>query len=158
MSLRDEIVGYAESYLHLPYRWGGDNPLVGLDCSQFVIEVFRRFGFFEPGVDMAAQRLWEFWARLAVPVPIRAGVAFWKNSIGRVCHTGIIKGETFQRFESGGYRADVTVIEATGGQDITTRVAAEKARAMVVERSLGYDRGVILAGYVDPLLVERYGL
>src|SRR5690606_3867735 len=47
----DRIVSVAKEYLGVPYVWGGTDPSTGLDCSGFVLNVFRRLGVELPRVS-----------------------------------------------------------------------------------------------------------
>lgn len=42
--LRDRLVQTAQSYLGLPYRWGGTTPEEGFDCSGLVLAVYKLNG------------------------------------------------------------------------------------------------------------------
>jgi len=46
--MRGEIVKRAESYLGLPYRWGGTTPENGFDCSGLTLAVYRLSGLSLP--------------------------------------------------------------------------------------------------------------
>ena len=48
----------------LPYRWGGDDPLKGFDCSGFVIEVLKSVGVLPPSGDWTADSLFRRFVRL----------------------------------------------------------------------------------------------
>jgi len=43
-NLRDEIVETAESFIGLPYRWGGSSPDEGFDCSGLAMAVYQLNG------------------------------------------------------------------------------------------------------------------
>lgn len=158
MDIRNDIVNYARSWMLTPYIYGGYNPLIGLDCSQFVIEDYKQFALFPDGKDETSGQLYDRYAPFKTQYPMKGGLAFWQNHVGRIVHVGIIAGDTWTR-RSGVWEPDITIIEASGpGSACTTVEAAVKARAHIKERSLGYDRGVILCAFVDPLMISRYKL
>lgn len=53
----DALLTAAKKYLGVPYKWGGTNPAVGLDCSGFVQRAFKDVGISLPRVaaDQARQ-------------------------------------------------------------------------------------------------------
>lgn len=155
MGIRQEIIDHARTWSFIPYRWGGDHPLIGIDCSQFVHRVYAHFGLFPTSEDTTAAGLMNYYAAFATSWPIMAGAVFFKNGQGKICHVGLITGI---RFLADGYK-DIGVIEAAGGGSETLSLSdAVRDRAYIVERSLGHNRGIEIAGYVDPLMrgIERY--
>lgn len=42
--LKSPIVVFAKRFLGVPYKWGGNDPTVGIDCSRFVQLVMSQFG------------------------------------------------------------------------------------------------------------------
>ena len=57
MSAPDIIIDYAMSFSGLPYRWGGDDPIKGFDCSGLCIELLQASGLWPRGQDASAQIL-----------------------------------------------------------------------------------------------------
>jgi len=51
------LYDYALSFLGLPYRWGGDDPVNGVDCSGLCIELLQSVGVFPHGQDTTAAGL-----------------------------------------------------------------------------------------------------
>lgn len=55
--LRTNMLDYAQRFLGTPYVWGGNSLTKGVDCSGFVQQVFKAYGYSTPRVsrDMARQ-------------------------------------------------------------------------------------------------------
>lgn len=49
---------YAMEHVGLPYRWGGDDPVHGYDCSGLVLELLKSVGVVEPSFDTTAEGLY----------------------------------------------------------------------------------------------------
>ena len=62
------VAAVAQRYLGIPYRWGGESPRTGFDCSGFVMYVFSRVGISLPRVVSAQYRVGK-------PVKARSGRA-----------------------------------------------------------------------------------
>lgn len=45
---RDSLVGLAKTFIGVPYRYAGNNPETGFDCSGFVHYVFKKFNIEVP--------------------------------------------------------------------------------------------------------------
>jgi cell wall-associated NlpC family hydrolase len=110
----DSLIRYAEAFLTLPYKWGGDDPILGYDCSGFVQEVLASVGI-DPIGDQTAHGLWKyFWAhgyKLAEP---KAGALAFYGSPQKITHVALCMDP-------------LRCIEAAGGGS-TTHTEADAAK------------------------------
>lgn len=88
--LRSEIVKTAKQYIGLPYRWGGESPQTGFDCSGLTMVVYQLNGLDLP---RSSRQQWK------AGVPVKRGqlergdLVFFATSGGRrVSHVGIYTG------------------------------------------------------------------
>ena len=51
-----KLVDYALSFTKIPYRWAGDDPMAGFDCSGYLQEVLASVGM-DPRGDQTSQAL-----------------------------------------------------------------------------------------------------
>ena len=83
------LITYAESYVGLPYIWGGTTPNPGFDCSGFTQFVFAHFGVYL-GRDT--------WSQFAEGVPVSQAnlqpgdVVFFSTYAPGASHVGIYVG------------------------------------------------------------------
>ena len=84
------LVGYAVSLRGTPYRYGGDSPRQGFDCSSFVRHVYRRYGIDLPRDSASMARVLP---RVSAASP-RPGDLVFFNTRGRPdSHVGIYIGQ-----------------------------------------------------------------
>ncbi|MBA2592475.1 MAG: C40 family peptidase [Gammaproteobacteria bacterium] len=84
------LVGYALSLRGTPYRYGGDSPRQGFDCSGFVRHVYRRYGIALPRDSASMARVLP---RVLAASP-RPGDLVFFNTRGRPdSHVGIYVGQ-----------------------------------------------------------------
>ena len=74
----------AWAYLGRPYRWGGDDPMAGFDCSGFIVEILQSVGLIERRQDFTAQGLWELFTARGCALddpdrPYEGCLVFWSQ-------------------------------------------------------------------------------
>jgi len=69
----------AFSFLGKPYRWGGNDPIDGFDCSGFCIEILKSVGILPRQGDWTAQGLWNLFEEQEVAAPYPGCLVFWLN-------------------------------------------------------------------------------
>lgn len=103
----------AWGFLGLPYRWGGDDPLQGFDCSGFIIEILKSVGVLPRVGDWTAHGLWiKFGDNDVVPPPRQGDLVFWDRSDGRVIHVEMCIDEHHSIGASSGGSTTVTIEDA----------------------------------------------
>lgn len=103
MSFREELmVSYALKHVGLPYIWGGDDPIVGFDCSGFAQEFLTAFGGHpKPELDLTAQGLHDELVKYAAKTEMTGSLAFYGPSFKKITHVAVCLGGGFI-FEFGG--------------------------------------------------------
>jgi cell wall-associated NlpC family hydrolase len=89
-ALAREVTFLALSLVDTPYRWGGNTPQGGFDCSGLIVYVFDRAG----GVRLP--RTVEQLTRVGHPLrpeALRTGDLVFFDTIARFSHAGIFVGE-----------------------------------------------------------------
>jgi cell wall-associated NlpC family hydrolase len=122
MILRD----YINALLCTPYRWGGSNPLVGLDCSGLVVELLTAAGELKHGQDFSAASLFDKYKENQPTVAAFGTLSFYGKDLKNITHVGFCLDED-------------TMVEAGGGGSKTlTKEDAEKQGAWVRIRPIKY--------------------
>lgn len=94
---------YAMTFVGTPYKWGGEDPTLGYDCSGFVQELLSSVGL-DPPKDQTAQGLYNHFQTNGEWNNISAGsLAFFGTSVLHVTHVAMLIDQ---------YR----MIEASGAQ------------------------------------------
>lgn len=92
-NLRSLALMLWERELGTPYRWGGDDPVEGFDCSGLVIEGLQAVGILKDPGDWTADALAQRFAdrRVYPDQELQPGcLLFWANSLGRITHVEIV--------------------------------------------------------------------
>jgi len=131
--LRTEALEYGARFLGKAYRWGGDDPLVGFDCSGLMVEMLKATGRLPRDGDWSAAELAN---RFPVTAVLKPGVlVFWNRggAIGHVEMVWAVHDDTV-----------VTIGASGGGSGTTSDEAAIKANAFVKLRPItpGWARAV----------------
>jgi cell wall-associated NlpC family hydrolase len=88
---RNDVVLYAMGLIGVGYRFGGDNPSSGLDCSGMVDYVFRN----SVGVDLphSASRMAQMGREVAIDDLQPGDLVFFNTTGRRYSHVGIYIGD-----------------------------------------------------------------
>ncbi len=131
----DQILyDHAMSYLHLPYRFGGEfpHPAHGMDCSGFAIDILQAAGVLPHRFDASAQGLMDH--LLSLPgtrqeVYGLGSLVFWGPAHDKIQHVDFMLDPR-------------RVIGAIGGDDSTTSLDdAAKSDARIKIRPMTYRLG-----------------
>jgi len=110
-SFAEKIVRDARRYLGVRYRWGGNNPRHGIDCSRFAQLVFKKQGITLPRVSSEQYRYaLRHGKRVAMRDARKGDLIFFRTRHRRIGHVGIIidpKKHLFQQSSSGAGRNNI---------------------------------------------------
>lgn len=105
-----EVVFLAMSLVDTPYRWGGNTPDTGFDCSGLIVHVYRG------AAGLALPRTVAQLASVGLPVPrsqVRSADLVFFNATGPLSHAGIyVGGGRFVHAPSTGGRVRLDGIDA----------------------------------------------
>jgi cell wall-associated NlpC family hydrolase len=131
MTERDRFEIYLYSYLHIPYRWGGASPLVGLDCSGLAQIALGWLGLDPPG-DQTADGLYRHFRAHGQTVPIAdLGDLCFYGQETRVAHVAIAL-DAQRMIEAGGGTARTVTRAIAEQQDARVKVSRIKRRPDLV--------------------------
>jgi len=107
----DLMVLYSLTFLGVPYRWGGENPMEGYDCSGFLQEILSSVGLDPPG-DQTAQTLYNSLSKKDWRSGLGKGsILFFGSSREHISHVALcvdVEGETM--IEAGGGNSSITSV------------------------------------------------
>jgi cell wall-associated NlpC family hydrolase len=88
---REKIVKTARRYVGVPYRWGGESPRTGFDCSGFTMVVYRLNGLDLP---RSSKQQWRVGRQIGRRQLQKGDLVFFATAGGgRVSHVGIYTGK-----------------------------------------------------------------
>ena len=105
MTFAQKIVKDARQYLGIRYKWGGNNPKKGIDCSRFAQLVFEKHGITLPRVsgDQYDYAL-KHGKKVSIQTAQKGDLIFFRTRHRRIGHVGIIidpQKHLFQQSSSG---------------------------------------------------------
>jgi cell wall-associated NlpC family hydrolase len=90
MLLGQQIAAYAKGLVgRYPYKWGGDTPKTGFDCSGLTSYVYQLYGKVIP---RTAENQYAAFRKITNGQPWRGDLVFFHDSKGHVYHVGIYEG------------------------------------------------------------------
>ena len=126
---RDIMVRQAFCYLGTPYRWGGDDPMTGFDCSGFVVELLKSVGLIKRNADYTASGLFGLFAKIQEGTRKQPGdLVFWKNKNGAIVHVEMYCGTGVAIGASSGSSKTMTVADAAA-QNAFIKIRPIESRA-----------------------------
>jgi len=110
-----------------PYRWAGNSPVEGMDCSGFICEILRSKGVLKKHEDLSAQGLFNrFKLNISNDGPSFGKLSFYGKSFSQISHVGFCLNNKL-------------MIEAGGGDSTTINVAkANEMNAYIRIRPIKY--------------------
>jgi cell wall-associated NlpC family hydrolase len=88
--LREEIVRTARRYIGVPYRWGGESPRTGFDCSGLTMVVYRLNGL---NLPRSSRQQWKVGRGINRSRLKKGDLVFFATAgSNRVSHVGIYAG------------------------------------------------------------------
>ncbi len=136
MTSKQIALSILEKSVGLPYKWGGDDPIGGFDCSGLVIEALQSSGKLPEKRDYTAHQLSTMFPETEIFAP--GVLVFWDwNKDGVIDHVEMIAFED----ENGTF---YTVGASGGNSQTITNADAQKYNAYVKIRPLrnGYKLAV----------------
>lgn len=112
MEPRELALKIAWSFLGKPYRWGGNDPLGGFDCSGFIVEILKSTGHMRRGSDLTASGIWDTFDQYKVLDPYPGCLVFWQNVNGAVIHVELCLDNIYSIGASGGGGSTMTMQDA----------------------------------------------
>jgi cell wall-associated NlpC family hydrolase len=99
---RAAVAKYGTQFQGVPYKWGGNDPLNGIDCSGFVKFLYGQIGLNLPRTAAEQALVGQPITRLE---ELRAGdrLYFWSSERGKIGHTGVYLGNGYFVHSSSGH-------------------------------------------------------
>lgn len=130
------LYDYAMSFNGKPYIWGGDDPVIGFDCSGLVIELLQSQGILPRGYDSTAQNLYLTLRKAGNNQALDFGTClFFGADIGRITHTGFALSPAIM-LEAGGGGPGVRDFQSAAAKNAYIRVRPINWRGDLVAKNM----------------------
>jgi cell wall-associated NlpC family hydrolase len=130
---KDLMLNIALRYLNTPYRWGGDSPMEGFDCSGLVLELLKAAGVISGEVDINAQTIHAFFLKRSTQSALGFGsLCFYGKSPKDITHVAFMLDES-SIIEAGGGGSATTTLEAAIKQNAYVRVRPYNNRRDLID-------------------------
>ena len=155
MEDREIAVEVARSYIGTPYRWGGDDPIEGFDCSGLTGEALTSANRLQRGFDTTAMGLYRIFEDVWVWRRKKPTGSFDKSGLEVLAGCLVFFGESLDKISHVEMLMDEehTIGASGGGRTTISLEAAVKANAFIKIRPL-FSRKDVLA-IVDPFQHPR---
>jgi cell wall-associated NlpC family hydrolase len=124
------LKAYALQFVGLPYRWGGDDPMDGFDCSGLVQEVLQAAGIDPPG-DQTAHGLYTYFKTMGLRSGRELGALAFYGSREKITHVGFCL-DSRSMLEAGGGGSKTTSLEGAAKQNAYIRIRPIEGRKDLV--------------------------
>lgn len=121
---------YAMKLVGTPYKYGGENPMSGFDCSGLVIELYKSMGILPHGFDGTAQKIYNLFEMNSTHNSYGIGsLVFYGESVTKITHVAMMldKSQPWRIIEAG-----------SGTSKTLTKDDADNSNAYVRIRPIGY--------------------
>lgn len=122
---------YALSFLGIPYRWAGDDPMAGVDCSGLVLELLKADGVVQGPIDMTAQHLFNLLERGKTAALRYGTLLFFGKSDQQITHVALAMTGRHM-LEAGGGGSSTVNLEAAIRQNAFVRIRPITSRTDLV--------------------------
>ena len=114
------LIQYAHSFLGKPYIWGGDDPILGFDCSGLVQELLASVGMDPPG-DQTAHNLYMHFINEPHTSKAKAGSLAFFGPRPKVTHVGFMI-DKWRMVEAGGGGSRTKTVADAAAQNAYIRI------------------------------------
>ena len=122
---------YAMQFVGTPYKWGGDDPIDGFDCSGFIQELLASVGV-DPQGDQTAQKLFDHFEKYGQWNIYKCGaLAFYGKSVAEITHVAMMI-DTYRIIEAGGGGSKTKSKQDAADQNAYVRVRLLRNRKDLV--------------------------